>query len=153
MIGGARRAWIERDWLTACCRLAAACMAMLSLPAYAEGMPKCDDPQILQKLKLQFRVLEGMSERPDEITQFTAVHETALGPPPRSANQYANDDVFIAETRYCESPILLKSGGNDSAFWTIHHFKEYGANSYRPDICSLKYDSWEDGCAQWRVSK
>ena len=128
------------------------CMIATAEAADTPAMPLCGDTAVLDRVGLVYRALESNTARV-KITRFGEIRETALGPPQRSASQYANDRVYIAKTRYCEASVMLDSGGSDTVYWTIHHFKSNGADEFRPDACSAKHDSWGDACAQWRPSK
>ena len=125
-------------------------LILLPAAAHAQTIPACDDKMIIEKIKLQYLVLDTDGTSSPNIKELTDIRQTALGPPPQSANQYATDKVFVAETRYCEGRAELEGGGDDIVYWTIHHFKEDGVDSFRPSTCSAKHDSWGDGCAQWR---
>ena len=133
--------------------LAATCITLVPAVGRAQTMPDCADAMIIETTKLQYLVLDTDGGRSPNIKELTDIRETALGPPPRSANQYATDKVFISETRYCEGRAVLEGGGDDIVYWTIHHFKEDGVDSFRSSTCSAKHDSWGDGCAQWRPAK
>lgn len=103
--------------------------------------PACSDRNILAKLRNQYR-LGG-----PQLVEITGPRETLLGPPPRSANQYATATTFIAVSRYCEGNARFASGVSEPIFWRIDQVKDDAEISTRLDSCTARIDPFENGCA------
>jgi hypothetical protein len=133
--------------------LAVACGGLLALRVNAQSLPGCSDKMMLAKIRMQYEMTESTSANPQSLSDIADVREAAHGAPPPSANQYATDATFVAETRYCEARAALEGGESDALYWRIDHVKDHGESSFRPDHCSARHDVLQDGCAQWRPEK
>lgn len=107
--------------------------------------PGCSDKNMLDKVRGQYQTEEQATG--EKLVEISGIREVLLGPPPRSANQYATATTFIGISRYCEGTAKLASGLSESVYWRIDQAKD-GAETYtRIDHCSERHDAFQNGCA------
>jgi len=113
--------------------------------ASAPAPPACSDKNTLGTIRGQYQMAEQAAG--EKLVDIGDIRETLLGPPPRSANQYATATTFIAISRYCQGNARLASGLSEPVYWRIDTVKDGADTSIRLDHCSKRHDAFENGCA------
>jgi hypothetical protein len=113
--------------------------------------PGCADKNVLDKVRGQYQIADQTTG--EKLAEIDGVREVLLGPPPRSANQYATATTFIAISRYCEGTAKLASGLSESVYWRIDQVKDGPETDTRIDHCSERHDAFQNGCAHMIAGK
>lgn len=78
------------------------------------------------------------------------VKDLGVFPPSKQDNQYATEEMFVKEVRFCETVVTLPDGTTDPTYWTVMLTFNIRSWIVQPVYCSLKHDVWGDGCKLFR---
>lgn len=123
---------------------------LFSSSALAADPLSCTDKRVLERIQENLRNSGQNAQPPRKFSALKEPREVLLGAPPRSANQYATKDTFIAVSRYCEGRAEFSASAFEPVYWRIDLFKEGASESSRIDLCHKLFDQFEDGCKAYR---
>jgi hypothetical protein len=123
---------------------------LFSSSALAADPLSCTDKRVLERIQENLRNSGQNAQPPRKFSALKEPREVLLGAPPRSANQYATKDTFIAVSRYCEGRAEFSASAFEPVYWRIDLFKEGASESSRIDVCHKLFDQFEDGCKAYR---
>lgn len=113
----------------------------------------CDDPDVLEKVAFQYEMSESTRDASLVLVGITEILDLSIGPPPEGANLYATQTTFIEASRYCEGLAEIGPEEPDPIYWRIDAVMEDGVESSRVDHCSVRHDTFEDGCLDYRPAE
>lgn len=134
-------------------RLVAAAIAATCLyapAAFAADPLACTDTRVLEKIRENLRNSGQNAQPPRKFSTLKEQREVLLGAAPRSANQYATKDTFIAVSRYCEGRAEFDANMTEAVYWRIDLYKDGADESSRIDVCHKLFDQFEDGCRAYK---
>ena len=134
--------------LLAAVAIAATCL--FAPAAFAVDPLACTDTRVLDQIRENLRNSGQSAQPPRKFAALKEPREVLLGAPPRSANQYATKDTFIATSRYCEGRAEFDASMAEPVYWRLDLYKDGSDESTRIDVCHKLFDQFEDGCKAYR---
>jgi len=148
----ARRACLRKPVKTVMELIAAtvAATCLFAPAAFAADPLACTDTRVLETIRANLRNSGQSAQPPRKFSALREPREVLLGAAPRSANQYATKDTFIAVSRYCEGRAEFDAGASEPVYWRIDLYKDGADESSRIDVCHKLFDQFEDGCKAYK---
>ncbi len=105
----------------------------------------CQDKKIFHRVKEAYEgslMVRGGKAKFKSAT----LRETGVGAPPTGVNQYTPSKDYFNKSRYCEAAIELDNGDKDQGYVRIDGRKDPNEKGFNFDLCTVKFDTFQDGC-------